>query len=73
MCQFLVKRDNFEFFSLNLGKLPKYVQYFSSNKIEDATESWVAVEMSWVEVDGAGWRWVRGLAIPNNKGSRMIS
>ena len=49
------------------------MQYFSSNKIEDATESWVAVEMSWVEVDGAGWRWVRGLAIPNNKGSRMIS
>ena len=20
--------------------------------------------MSWVEVDGAGWRWVRGLVIP---------
>ena len=22
------------------------------------------VEMSWVEVDGAGWRWVHGLVIP---------
>ena len=21
--------------------------------------------MSWVEVDGAGWRWVHGLVIPN--------
>ena len=26
---------------------------------------WVEVEMSWVEVDGAGWSWVHGLVIPN--------
>ena len=25
---------------------------------------WVEVEMSWVEVNGAGWRWVHGLVIP---------
>ena len=23
--------------------------------------------MSWVEVDGAGWRWVHGLVIPNKQ------
>ena len=38
--------------------------------------SWVEVEMSWVEMDGAGWswvkvdgaewRWVHGLVIPYN-------
>ena len=63
-CQFLVKMDNFEFFSLNLGKLPNYVRYFRSNIVEGAAESWVDTEMSWVEVDGAGWRWVHGLVIP---------
>ena len=26
--------------------------------------SWEVVEMNWVEVDGAGWRWVHGLVIP---------
>ena len=26
--------------------------------------SWMEVEMSWVEADGAGWRWVHGLVIP---------
>ena len=25
--------------------------------------SWVKVEMSWVKVDGAGWRWVHDLVI----------
>ena len=47
---------------------------FSSNIVEDVIESWVEAEISWlevdaagwswVEVDGAGWRWVRGLVIP---------
>ena len=54
--QFLVKMDNFEFFGLNLGKLPNYVRYFGSNIVEDVAESWVEVEMSWLEVDGARWR-----------------
>ena len=27
VCQFLVKTDNFEFFGLNLHKLPNYMQY----------------------------------------------
>ena len=30
---FLVKMDDFEFFYLNLGKLPNYVQYFGSNNV----------------------------------------
>ena len=66
--------DNFEFFGLILGKLPNYVLYFGFNIVEDVAESWVEFEMSWVEVDGAGWsfvevdwagwRWVHGLLIP---------
>ena len=42
------KTENFVFSGLNLGKLPNYMQYFGSNNIEG--------EMSWVEMDGAGWR-----------------
>ena len=69
LCQFSVKMYNFEFFGLNLWKLPNYVQYFGSNNVEGVAESyvetemscgwsWVEVEMSWVEVDGAGRRWM---------------
>ena len=54
--QFSVKVDNFEFFNLNLGKLLNYVQYFGSNIVEGVAERWVEAEMSWVEVDGTGWR-----------------
>ena len=56
MCQFSVKMDNFEFFCLNLGKLPNYVRYFGSNTVEGVAESWVQDKMNWVEVDVAGWR-----------------
>ena len=62
--QFSVKMDNIWFFDLNFGKLPNYVQYFGSNIVEGVAESWVEVEMSWVEVDGGGWRWVHSLVIP---------
>ena len=51
VCQFSVKMDNFEFFDLNLGKLPNYVQYFGSNNVEGVAESWVEAEMSLVEMD----------------------
>ena len=71
VCYVLVKMDNFEFFSLNLGKLLNYVRYFGSDNVEGVAESWleaemslVEVEMSWMEVDGAGWRWMHGLVIP---------
>ena len=37
--QFSVKMDNFEFFGLNLGKLPNYVQYFGSIIVEGVAES----------------------------------
>ena len=56
VCQFSVKMDNFYFFGLNLGKLPNYVQYFGPNIVERVAESWMETEMSWMEVDGAGWR-----------------
>ena len=56
VCQFSVKMDNFYFFDLNLLKLPNYMQYFGSNIVEGDAESWLEAEMSWVEVDGAGWR-----------------
>ena len=59
--------DNFKFFGLNLRKLLNYMQYFSSNNVEGVAERWVEVEMSWVEVDGAGWRYVNGLVIPVSK------
>ena len=62
--QFSVKMVNFKFFGLNLRELPNYVGYFGSNIGENFAESWVKTEMSWVEVDGAGWRWVHGLVIP---------
>ena len=41
-----------------MGKLPNYVQYFGSNIFEGVAESWVETEISWVEVDGAEWRWM---------------
>ena len=50
--------QNGQFFGLNLGKLPNYVQYFRSYIVEGVAESWVEAEMSWVEVGGAGWRWM---------------
>ena len=65
MCQCSVKMDNFEFFGLNLGKLPNNVRYFGSN-IDEAEMSWAEVDgagWSWEEVDGTGWRWVHGLVI----------
>ena len=43
--------NNFEFFDLNLEKLPNYVQYFGSDNVEGVAESWVETEMSWVEGD----------------------
>ena len=58
MSQFLVKMENFEFFCLNLAKLPNYVRYFGSNTVECVAKSWAKAEMSWVEVDGARWRWM---------------
>ena len=51
------------------------MQHFGPNIVEGVVESWVEAEMSWVEVDeagwswvevdGAGWRWVYDLVIPN--------
>ena len=72
-CQFSVKMDKFSFFGLNLWKLPNYVQYFRSNIVEDVAESCVEAQMSWVEVDGAGWRWVHGFVIPNKKLEDIVS
>ena len=72
-CQFSVKMDKFSFFGLNLWKLPNYVQYFRSNIVEDVAESCVEPQMSWVEVDGAGRRWVHGLVIPNKKLEDIVS
>ena len=34
------------------------MQYFGSSIVENVAESWVEAEMSWVEVNGAGWTWV---------------
>ena len=34
------------------------------NELGGGGLTWVEVEISWVDVDGAGWRWVHGLVIP---------
>ena len=39
--------------TFNLGKL--VFIYFASNIVEGVAETWLEDEMSWVEVDGAGW------------------
>ena len=58
MCTyFQTKRTTLTFWAQICPKLPNYVQYFGSNIAEGFAESLVKVEMSWVEVDGAGWRW----------------
>ena len=43
-----------------------WLQYIGSNIVQGVAESWVEAEMSRVEVDKAGWRWVHGLVIPLN-------
>ena len=40
---------------LSKRKTLNYMRYFGSNNVEGVAESWVEAEMSWVEVDGAGW------------------
>ena len=52
------KTDIFEFFGLNLGKLPNYVRYFGPYNVEGVVESWVEAEMSWVVAGKAGWKWM---------------
>ena len=39
MCANFQSKDNFEFFGLNLGTLPNYVQYFGSSNVEGVAES----------------------------------
>ena len=48
-----VKTDKFEFFGLNLGKLPNYVKFFVSNKVEVDAESLVEARIYFVKVYGA--------------------
>ena len=40
------------------------MRYFVSYNVEGVAESWMDAEMSWVEVDKAGWGRVHGLATP---------
>ena len=53
-------------FRPKFGKLASYVQYFGSNIVEGVAESLVETELSWVEVDGAGWSCVEVGARFNN-------
>ena len=41
-------------FGMNLAKLPNWMQYFGCNNVEGVAEA----GMSWIDVDGAGWKWV---------------
>ena len=51
-------------FRPKFGEVAQLREYFGSNIVEGVAESWVEAEMSWVEVNGGGWRWVHGLIIP---------
>ena len=44
--QFSDKAGNFEFFSLNFGKLRSYLPYFVSNNVEGVAVSWAEAEMN---------------------------
>ena len=46
--------DSLKYFDPNSGKLPNYVWYFGSNNVEGVEESWVEVQISLAEVNGAG-------------------
>ena len=35
------------------------MQHFGSNIVEGVAESWAETEMSWVELSGAGWGWMK--------------
>ena len=53
--QFSDKMDNV-IFRPKFGEIAQLRAYFGSNIVEGVAERWVKAEMSWVEVDGAGWR-----------------
>ena len=36
------------------------MQYFGSNNVEGVADSWLEADMSLVEGDGAGWKWMEG-------------
>ena len=38
------------------GEIAQLHAIFGSNIVEGVAESWVEAKMSWVEVDGAGWK-----------------
>ena len=39
------------------------MRYFSSNNVEGVAENWVEVEVSWMELDGAGWWWMEWVEV----------
>ena len=51
-------------FRPKFGEIAQLRAIFGSYNIKGVAESWVEAEMSWMEVDGAGWRWVHSLVIP---------
>ena len=70
------------------GKIAQLCAIFWFQFVEGFAEDWVEAEMSWMEVDGAGWswvevdgagrKWVHGLVIPesnvkNKKEQKLLS
>ena len=67
VCQFPVKMDKFEFFGLNLGKLPKcdilvltILRVLQRAGWRLKWAGWKSIELgeSWNELGGVGWSWV---------------
>ena len=48
---FQSKQTTFNF----LAEIAQLHAIFSSNNVEGVAENWVEVEVSWMELDGAGW------------------
>ena len=45
-------------FCPKFGEIAQLRAIFGSNIVEGVAEGWVEAEMSWVEVDGVGWKWM---------------
>ena len=66
VCQFSVTMDSFKFFRLHFCPITCNILVLITLRVLKRAEwrlKWAGWE--WMEVDGAGWRWVNGLLIPN--------
>ena len=51
-------------FRPKFGEIAQLHAIFGSYNVDSVAVSWIEAEMSWMVMNGAGWRWVHPLAIP---------